>query len=601
MRHKSNDEKDPGIALCNLSWLRISGHLTGLLPALILGFFLAATPVQAQGIVVNAEEALARLRVDLPSSSLFLVNGPVASFAGADGETSVSMQSFQKPLLALLTLRLVDSGVISLQSPIADLLPDVIDGGPFKAPIRIHHLLQETAGFASPPLTLEPAALERAISHTLLKRFAISVRSPGQVSSHDPVGWAVLIAALEAASATPIESLIQNQILAPLGMGSEPTTIDHVSLAGGHMPLNITMKASTLAGIAHLLLRNRDASGQAFLGYEIYQDLVRGHNGFRLHPAADITSYGLTIRQNDLHSWLEPLNTPCKASDFLMAFPVEGAVFGAFSTSNACLPPALRQTSLKLAGDLFPGRVRPAADGPPLAQPSKLEGRYVLARRSPAALSERLDILQAGHLSVFGYTGDLLRVRRNDGPVTVYRQTDAYRFDTEDDDQTRLTFSPFKLGGYVMDGDNLYRRADILAAAGRLRDMMPWALIALLTAGHYAFGSRSKPWRRMGQFAAAGSVLVGLGLYLELHSWADVLYRAGEPWLITLWRLGLNVGLMLVLSVPMFVLSFARKREIPTKGAAILTAPHLVLVAISALIIFFTLVLWGVAGTFSPY
>lgn len=601
MCHKSNDEKDPGIALCNLSWLRISGHLTGLLPALVLGFFLITVPATAQGIVVNAEEALSRLQANLPNSRLYLVNGPATSFAGGDDDALVSAQSFQKPLLALLTLRMVDSGTISLQSPIADLLPDVIDGGPFKAPIRVHHLLQETAGFASPPLTLEPALLDRAISHTLLKRFAISVRSPGQVSSHDPVGWAVLVAALEAASATPIENLIHNQILEPLGLADNRIKVDHVSLAGGHMPLKISMKASTLAGVARLLLRNRGATGQAFLDYEIYQDLVRGHNGFRLHPAADITSYGLTIRQGDLHTWLEPLNAPCVAGDFLMAFPVEGAVFGAFSPSDTCLPVALRETGLALASDLFPGRARAARDGPPLARPSKLEGRYVLAHRSPAALSERLDILQAGHLSVFGYTGDLLRVRRNDGPVTVFRQTDAYRFEAESDENARLTFSPFKLGGYVMDDDSLYRRADILAAAGRLRDMMPWALIALLTAGHYAFGDRAKPWRRMGQFAAAGSVLVGLGLYLELHSWANVLYLVGEPWLITLWRLGLNVGLMLVLSVPMFVLSFARKREIPTKGTAILTAPHLVLVAISALTIFFTLVLWGVAGTFAPY
>ncbi len=601
MCHKSNDEKDPGIALRILSWLRISGHLTGLLPALVLGFFIAAVPVQAQGVVVDGEEALVRMQADLPNSTLFLVNGPAVTFAGVEDDTSVSIQSFQKPMLALLALRLVDNGTISLQTSVADLLPEVIDGGPFKAPIRIHHLLQETAGFASPPLTLEPTPLERAISHTLLKRFAISVRSPGQVSSHDPIGWAILVAALEAASATPIENLIQNQILEPLSFGGERIRIDHVSPASTHMPLTISMKASTLARIARLLLRNRDASGQAFLDYEIYQDFVRGQNGFRLHPAADIMSYGLKIRRSDMHTWLEPLNTPCEASDFLMAFPVEGTVFGAVSSSDTCLPPALRQAGSTLAGDLFPGRVRPVAEGPPLAQPSKLEGRYVPARRSPAALSERLDILQAGHLSVFGYTGDLLRVRRNDGPVTIYRQTDAYRFDAEDREGPRLTFSPFKLGGYVMDGNNLFRRADILAAAGGLRDMMPWALIALLTAGHYAFGDRSKPWRRMGQFAAAGSVLVGLGLYLELHSWADVLYRVGEPWLITLWRLGLNVGLMLVLSVPMFVLSFARKREIPSKGVAILTAPHLALVAVSALIIFFTLVLWGVAGTFTPY
>lgn len=73
----------------------------------------------------------------------------------------------------------------------------------------------------------------------------------------------------------------------------------------------------------------------------------------------------------------------------------------------------------------------------------------------------------------------------------------------------------------------------------------------------------------------------------------------GQPWLITVWRTGLNIGLMLVLSLPMFVMSFAKK-TIPTAGAAILTAPHLTVVAIASLAVFFTLVLWGVAGTFAP-
>lgn len=597
-----NNEKDCFIRTTSI--LARSHGIKLVVPLLALAFAQLAeiSPARAQGIVLDPEETMAPLTEALPDSALFMVNGPATTLANASGETFVPLGSFQKPLLALLTLRLADEGVVALDAPLNRYVPDVIDGGPFKAPINLRHLLQETGGFASPPLSLEPLPLAESLDHSALRRFAISLRSAGQVSRHDPVGWAVVIAALEAATGNTIKALLTDHIFAPMALDANSLTLGHQRLSADRLPLVIEMEASAYTVLAGLLIRNRDAAGDLFLDYGTYQDLIQGLQGHRMHPYGDVSSYGITIRRRGPHSWLEPLHPRCKTPGHLMAFPREGTVIGAAAGDTAlCLPNLVRAGSLAVARKHFPGRPAPERDGPSLVRPSKLEGRYVPADRSPAALNERLDLLQSDWLSVFGYTGEQLRTRRRDGPVAFYQQTEAYQFTREESGAAQLTFSPFKLGGYVLIGDQLFRRADILGAAGQLRRMMPWALIAVLTAGYYALGRRPKPWRRMGQFALIGGTLVAVGLYLEANHWAATLYDAGQPWLITLWRLGLNVGLMLVLSLPMFVLSFARKKAIPTHGTALLTAPHLVLVAVSALAIFFTLVLWGVAGTFAPY
>lgn len=535
------------------------------------------------------------------SQIAFYLSGDQTYWSDNELPDTLDLTGFQKNLLSLITLRLVDKGLLSLDQSVSDVLPSVISGGPFTAPLTFRHLLQETAGFASPPLNLEVHTIPAALAGKKLKRFAISMRSAGQISVHDPVGWAVLVAALENATSRSVQELLEDEVLLPLGLRSDSISLSYRLLGGGNLSLTVRGSPTAFVEASRIYIRNRDAANQPYLKRSTHLDLTTGQFGYRMHPDSESISSGVTVWQSNSHRWITSLNDACRTGAAFVAFPREGAVFGMLREDQTCMGPKLERASMTIANDQFPGSARAATDGPPLAKPSKLEGRYVPAMRSPYGLQERLDILGSDWLFIFGYTGDQLRVRRNGGPLALYRQPSAYIFENETDAADRLVFSPFRLGGYVVADNKLFRRADILGAAGQLRAMMPWALLTILTAGYYALGNRSRPWRRMGQFAILGGVLVGGGLYLEANHWANVLYEIGQPWMITLWRSAINIGLMLVLSVPMFVLSFAKKKTIPTSGLAILTAPHLTFVAISALTVFFTLVLWGVAGTFRPY
>ncbi|MBO6504183.1 MAG: serine hydrolase [Kordiimonadaceae bacterium] len=591
-----NAEKDRRIITISS---RLS-HLAIAVLSLTLTVFVA-TPSRSQGIVLKPDTVLPVLQTNTESQFQFYLSGTQTFSAGGEPVQAVDFSGLQKSLLSLVTLRLVDQGVLDLDQPVADLLPDIVPGSPFRAPLHIKHLLQETAGFASPPLSMVPRPLIAALNGKPLKRFAISMRSAGQISSHDPVGWALLVAALEKASGKTIGDLITEELLIPLGLPTESVEVTHQSLGGASMPLELMGSAQAYLSVSRLFVRNRDASGLPFLNRNLFLDLTTGHNGYRMHPSGTVVSYGIAIRDTGTHKSIIGLNDRCSPGAAFIAYPREGAVFGVIDETDVCEKSSLQQAGHLIASENFPARPQVVADGPPLAKPSKLEGRYVPATRSPYGLQERLDILQSDWLFVFGYSGDQLRMRRNDGPLTIFQQQEAYIFLNENNSGDELVFSPFRLGGYVADNGSLYRRADILGAAGQLRTMIPWALITIMTAAYYALGKRDKPWRRMGQFAGAGGVLVGASLYLEANFWAVVLYEMGQPWLITVWRTGLNIGLMLVLSLPMFVMSFAKKKTIPTAGAAILTAPHLTVVAIASLAVFFTLVLWGVAGTFAPY
>ncbi len=565
-------------------------------------------PSAAQGVVVNPDIVMPKLQTGIESVPVFYLNGGGMTWSDLTQGDKVDVGAFQKTILALAALRLADNGTLALDTSVSSLVPDIVPHEPFKAPITIKHLLQETAGFASPPESLEPILLGKSTDHHQLTKFSIIMRSPGQVSSHDPVGWAILIAMLEKTAGSPIEAIIQQQVLSPLYGGADYMTIKHQTLGGQAMPLDIEITGPVLSSITKLLVWNIDKGGELFLAYQTYQDLIQGRNGHQLHPSDRIASYGIQIHKNKSHYWLEPLNAGDHSSLDFLAFPAQGAVFGAAPTGAMPVRPSLRENALELAREFFPPRPQTTTDGQKLVRPSKLEGRYIPAIQSPAGLSERLAIMQSDWLSVFSDGKGGLLVKRRDEAAIPYRETVPYAYSGTAATMFSpgLIFSPYRLGGYVaLKGANgerqLYRRVDSLGRAAKLAALMPWALLVIASAGFYAFRQPAKPWRNMGLFALAGAALVGTGLYLELNSWASVLYAQDQPALIILWRTGLNVGLMLLLALPMFVVSFSRNKTIPTGGLKVMVAPHLALVTAAALMVFLTLVMWGVAGTFAPY
>ncbi len=584
--------------------------------AMALG--IVGSPALGQAVVLNPQDVLPELLADDTGTALFYINGtlthglPKGANGELDGAQFYNSSIASKLIISLVALRLSDMGLIAPEALVSDYLPDIVPIDPFEAPITIRHLLQETAGFASPPLSLEPHKLDAPLSGVKLRRFAIKLRSPDQASSHDPVGWAVLVALLEKASGKPFTQLVADQITAPLGLGAKNVMVSYQSLGGDAVPVVTEVSLAAFAEIVRLLIRNRDQAGGRYLGRITHSALVQGTEGFRLHPAGPTASSAITVRSTGGLRWIEGLNTDCSDPLAFAAYSEQGIAFigatGSPAGTGSCPASTVRGASLAQAAKYFPPKANARTSASQIARPSKLEGRYIPARRSPAALAERLTIMQSDWLTIYGHSGEQLQVRRRNGDPAIFTETAPYQYrNTEENAPTStMIFSPFRLGGYLLLGSNdngntLFRRIDILGRGGPLASIIPWTLLIIASAGFYAFRQPEKPWRNMGRFALAGALLVGVGLYLEVNSWANLLYEHHQPTLITLWRAGLNIGLMLLLALPMFVFSFSRNKTIPTGGAKTLVGPHLTLVAAAALLVFMTMILWGVAGTFAPY
>lgn len=574
----------------------------------------ASAPSLSQAIVLNPADIVPELTADAPDTRVFYINGALThGLTGAeDDQRRYSSPAATKLLLSLLTLRMADSGVLDLDAPVSQILPELVPANPFAATITVRHLLQETAGFASPPLSITSQQIEAPLSNEKLAPFAINIRGAGQASNHDPVGWAILVTLVEQVGGAPTAQLIEHQITQPLGLQGGSLNVRYHSLGGVAMPLAAKMSLASFAEIIRPLIRNRDVGNQPFLNRDTHAAFVGGSGGFRLHPNGNSASSGISVENKTGFGMVTGLNAACDTQLAFAAFPAQGVAFiaadGVNGKTGDCAPSVVYTIALKQAKKHFPQTNTTATPKPELARPSKLEGRYIPADRSPAGLSERLTIMQLDWLTLYGDGKGGLVVKQRDGSPMVYREISPYEYATTAENMlgSELLFSPYRLGGYlaVSDGfgaEKLYRRVDSLGRTAPLFALMPFALLLIASAGIYAFRPPTSLWRKMALFGLVGSALVGTGLYFEINSWAAVLYEQNQPWLIVSWRTVLNGGLMLMLALPMFVFSFSRGKTIPRGAMRLILVPHLALITAAALTVFITLVMAGVAGTFAPY
>jgi CubicO group peptidase (beta-lactamase class C family) len=153
--------------------------------------------------------------------------------------------SMTKIATATTALRLVERGVLELDVPIAPLVPAMRLLRPprWAAEITVRHLLQHSAGFSNPiPVTwIHPpdqpgpeldAFLERLLGRHRRLRF-----EPGARSSYSNLGALTVGSAISHALDAPFESIVDDEVLAPLRMSCTSFTFPLGDAAGtGHHP-----------------------------------------------------------------------------------------------------------------------------------------------------------------------------------------------------------------------------------------------------------------------------------------------------------------------------------------------------------------------------
>ncbi|MFF5703684.1 amino acid adenylation domain-containing protein [Streptomyces sp. NPDC012794] len=137
-----------------------------------------------------------------------------------------------KPMLAFVALRLVDRGLLGLDQPLDELLPQAFrrrDGGTVKVTLR--HLLSHTSGVDdSYEVWHDTGGLPDLDSYIATLPAYGQLFEPGEVFAYSAVGTSIVAALIEKLLGMPWRRAVNELMLAPLGIREVPETLTE----GGH-------------------------------------------------------------------------------------------------------------------------------------------------------------------------------------------------------------------------------------------------------------------------------------------------------------------------------------------------------------------------------
>ncbi len=140
-------------------------------------------------------------------------------------EDRVQVGSVAKTLVATGILRLVTEGRLSLDAPVADLVPGVAFDNPWAAgdPIRVRHLLDQTAGLDDARIahvfSVRAGADMPLAQAVTAGQPLLHVRSrPGTRHSYSNIGYTLAGMVIETVTGTRYETYLDTHLLQPLGM-----------------------------------------------------------------------------------------------------------------------------------------------------------------------------------------------------------------------------------------------------------------------------------------------------------------------------------------------------------------------------------------------
>jgi CubicO group peptidase (beta-lactamase class C family) len=128
--------------------------------------------------------------------------------------------SITKVWTTALTMTLVDEGVLALDTPVVELLPEFrLADDEAAGTVTVRHLLNHTSGIDAGDLLLDLGAGTsgfRAFVERL--KDVRQVHPVGQYASYNNAGWVVLALAIEAATSATYDDLMRDCIIEPLGL-----------------------------------------------------------------------------------------------------------------------------------------------------------------------------------------------------------------------------------------------------------------------------------------------------------------------------------------------------------------------------------------------
>ena len=370
----------------------------------------------------------------------------------------VHVGSVAKTLIATGVLRLVTDGKLSLDTPVALLLPDVELHNPWEAshPLLLRHLLDHTSGLddarlwqvfslkARPDSPLR-ASLGRDPS-------LMRVRSrPGTRLSYSNMGYTLVGMVIEGVVDDRYETYLDAHLLRPLGMHS--SSFHFISqigpnadaqLAMGHFENKaahpavasylrpagqFTTTAADMARFARFLMSNGEINGVPFVDQELLRAMGRPSTTEAVAAGLD-AGYGLGLSRRDRHGVIGRchVGTAIGYRANLCIFPEEQKAF--FISMNADVETAdyERFNALLIHALRFKPTVRATQTNPP-AEIADWEGIYALSPSRTESFAY-LDI--ALNFAVLSWDGARLQLKPFQAAAKVLTPVGGMRFQSDD-------------------------------------------------------------------------------------------------------------------------------------------------------------------------
>jgi len=160
-------------------------------------------------------------------------------------ETVVPVASISKIYTAAVALEMASAGRLDLNGDVTDQVRDLSFRGDFDEPITLTHLLTHTSGLDEQNLSryVPLADADVSVRDYLLATMPPRIRPPGVVYQYSNHGMALVGVAAEEAAGAPFPALLNELVLAPLGMTRSSMRIDAPRDASGYVDRDGTLAA----------------------------------------------------------------------------------------------------------------------------------------------------------------------------------------------------------------------------------------------------------------------------------------------------------------------------------------------------------------------
>jgi CubicO group peptidase (beta-lactamase class C family) len=164
-----------------------------------------AVLVARRGIVV-LHEGLGRL-------------GPEPDAARLRCDAVFAIASLTKPMTATVAMTLVEDGLLGLNRPVQEYLPDFVGDG--KEAVMVHHLLTHTSGLREDPALWAAPGYQECVGRCCTSPLATH---PGAEMSYCNAGYVLLGEVMRRVAGEPLPDLFRRRLFEPLGMADSSFT-----------------------------------------------------------------------------------------------------------------------------------------------------------------------------------------------------------------------------------------------------------------------------------------------------------------------------------------------------------------------------------------